>query len=482
MAETRLEEKPMTAPSTTALAEAFDRGFDGRDHDAGVDTGTKPARAVWNGAVDDHPAVIAHCRSTDDVVAAVTLAAAAGVPLAVRAGGHSVAGFSSCDGGVVIDLAPMRGVAVDPHRRRAVVQPGATWADFDAATGMHGLASTGGLVSSTGVAGLTLGGGIGWLQRKYGLACDNLRSAQAGHRRRSGDRRRRGSAVGAARRRRQLRHRDPLRVRPAPGLHGAGRDVDVPVRRAPRRCCRRFRDWAIDAPDEASMLAAINCAPAEPFVPTDLVGQRVVVAGRLLVRRPGARARRRWRRCAASARSSTCSGRCRTPRCRAMLDGGSPPGQRNYFRGGYVADLSDDVIAAVLEHGARMPSPMSQIHLHQMGGAVGRVGTAMSSFSGRAAGYTYNLIGTWTDPVRGRHPHRAPSAQPSTALEPLSLGPRYVNFDADSPAPTAGTDSSAVDRVRSAYGDEIYDRLARLKRQYDPGNLFRRNQNVRPAP
>src|SRR6476659_2426559 len=228
MAETRLEEKPMTAPSTTALAEAFDRGFDGATTTPESDR-YEEARRVWNGAVDDHPAVIAHCRGTDDVVAAVTLAAAAGVPLAVRAGGHSVAGFSSCDGGVVVDLAPMRGVAVDPHRRRAVVQPGATWADFDAATGIHGLASTGGLVSSTGVAGLTLGGGIGWLQRRYGLACDNLRSAQLV----TAD----GQVIDAdeallwgLRRRRQLRHRDPLRVRPAPRLHGPGRDVDVPVR------------------------------------------------------------------------------------------------------------------------------------------------------------------------------------------------------------------------------------------------------------
>ena len=137
-----------------------------------------PARAVWNGAIDAHPALIAHCRGTADVVAAVNLTRTAGVPLAVRAGGHSVAGFSVCDGGVVIDLTGLRGVTVHVDRQLAIVEPGATWADFDAATGAHGLASTGGLVSSTGVAGLTLGGGIGWLQRKYGLACDNLRSAQ----------------------------------------------------------------------------------------------------------------------------------------------------------------------------------------------------------------------------------------------------------------------------------------------------------------
>jgi hypothetical protein len=171
------------------------------------------------------------------------------------------------------------------------------------------------------------------------------------------------------------------------------------------------------------------------------------------------------------------------PALQSMLDGGSPRGQRNYFRGGYLADLGDDVISAVLEHAARMPSPLSQIHLHQMGGAVRRAGTATSSFSGRAAGYTYNIVGTWTDPSEDPI-HIGAVRQASTALEPLSLGPRYVNFDTDSSGTdSSGTDSSgAVDRVRSAYGDEIYDRLARLKREYDPGNLFRRNQNVRPAP
>ena len=143
-----------------------------------VPPGYDEARVVWNGTVDSRPAVIARCRTTADIVAAVNLARTAGVPLAVRAGGHSVAGFSSCDGGVVIDLTGMRGVPVDPSAGVAVAESGATWAEYDAATAAHGLASTGGLISTTGVAGLTLGGGIGWLQRRYGLACDNLRAAQ----------------------------------------------------------------------------------------------------------------------------------------------------------------------------------------------------------------------------------------------------------------------------------------------------------------
>jgi hypothetical protein len=154
-----------------------------------------------------------------------------------------------------------------------------------------------------------------------------------------------------------------------------------------------------------------------------------------------------------------------------MLDGGAPPRLRNYFRGGFVSDLSDEVIAVLLEHAARMPGPMSQLHMHQMGGAVGRVGTRTSSFSGRAAGYTYNVIGTWMDPAEDSA-YIASVRATSAALAPLSLTSSYVNFEAE-------TDAGAT---RAAYGTEIYGRLSRLKAALDPGNLFDRNQNVQPAP
>jgi FAD/FMN-containing dehydrogenase len=448
------------------LAASFGAGFGGATTTP-ADPAYSVAHAVWNGAIDARPALIAHCRSTADVVAAVNLTRTAGVPLAVRAGGHSVAGFSACDDGVVIDLTGLRGVTVDVQRKLAMVEPGATWADFDAATGAHGLASTGGLVSSTGVAGLTLGGGIGWLQRKYGLACDNLRSAQvvtAG-----------GEVIEA--------DEDLLW-----GLRGGGGNFGVvtrfvfdlhpvatvlggllmfPFDRA-EEVLRAFREWAVDAPDEAALLAAVNCAPPEPFVPPELVGKRVVAlvgcwCGDLAA---GAAVLRPLR---ALGPAVDLFGPMPYPALQGMLDGGAPHGLRNYFRGGFVADLTDEVIAVALEHGARMPSPMSQIHFHQMGGAVGRVGTTMSSFSGRAAGYTYNLIGTWTDPAEDAT-HIAAIRAASGALTPLSLGSSYVNFDADE------------ERARPAYGAEIYDRLARLKRRYDPANLFSRNQNVKPTP
>jgi FAD/FMN-containing dehydrogenase len=449
------------------LAASFDAAFGGTITTPG-DGGYDAARAVWNGVIDGHPAVVAHCAATADVVSAVNLTRTAGVPLAIRAGGHSLPGFSTCDDGVVIDLSRLRTVTVDPDRRLAVVEPGATWADFDAATAVHGLASTGGLISSTGVAGLTLGGGIGWLQRKYGLACDNLRSAQVV----TAD----GDLIEAD---------DELLW----GLRGGGGNFGVVTRfffdlhpvatvlgglmmfpfDRSGEVLHAFRDWAVDAPDEASLLAALNFAPPAPFVPAELVGQRVLAlvgcwCGDL---DEGERALRPLR---ALGPAVDLFGPMPYPALQGLLDDGAPHGLRNYFRGGFVADLSDEVIAVVLEHAALMPPPMSQIHLHQMGGAAGRVGATTSSFSGRAAGYTYNLIGTWADPAED-DARIAGVRAASAALGPLSMG-SYVNFDGE----------TGAGRARAAYGPDVYDRLSRLKGHHDPANLFRRNQNVQPTP
>jgi FAD/FMN-containing dehydrogenase len=430
------------------------------------------ARAIWNGSIDERPALIARCRTTQDIVTAVQLARGEGTTLAVRGGGHSVAGLCTCEGGVVIDLSSMRDVEVDVGRRRATVQPGATWADFDGAAAAHGLATTGGLISTTGVAGLTLGGGIGWLQRKYGLSCDNLVGAEvvtAG-----------GEVVSVG----ETERSDLLW-----GLRGGGGNLGIvsrfeftvhpvstvfgglmlfPLDRG-KDVLTSFRDWAPDAPDEASMLASIMTAPPEPFVPAELVGQKAIAilgcwCGDL---DDGAAAVEPLR---ALGPSADVFGPMPYVGLQSMLDGGAPAGMRNYFRGGFLDDLDDSVIDTALAHGVRMPSPMSQIHFHQMGGAVGRVSSGATAFSGRHAGYTYNIISTWTDPTEDAQ-HIDANRQLAEALIPLSIGGAYVNFVGDANA----------DRVRSLYGDEIYDRLARLKREYDPSNVFSHNQNIRPA-
>jgi FAD binding domain/Berberine and berberine like len=453
------------------LARALGSAFAGDVIRSGDNT-YDDARALWNGTVDARPSLIAQCRTTDDVIAAVGLAGTTALPLSVRGGGHSVAGLSMCDDGVAIDLSHMRGVSVDAGARTATVDPGATWADFDAATGAHGLASTGGLISSTGVAGLTLGGGIGWLQRKYGLACDNLLSADI------------VTAEGNVVRASATDDAELLW-----GLRGGGGNFGVVVRfefalhpvsmvlgglmlfplERGATVLRGFREWAIDAPDEATMLIAILTAPREPFVPPDLVGRKAVAivgcwCGDL---DEGAAAIEPLRQLGPS---TDVFGPMPYTALQGMLDAGAPRGLRNYFRGGYVSDLSDEVIDVALDHGARMPSPMSALHVHQMGGAVARVGRDATAFSGRQAGYTYNVVSTWMDPSEDAM-HIAANRACSSALAPLSEAGAYVNFLSD----TDGDGASA------AYGDTLYRRLARLKREYDPNNLFNRNQNVLPA-
>jgi FAD/FMN-containing dehydrogenase len=458
----------------TDLARSFATHFTGTaivPDDERYDT----LRAVWNATVEARPVLIAECRTLEDIVAAVNLTRESGVPFAVRGGGHSVAGLSTCDGGVVIDLSPMRAVAVDSKRGVATAEPGATWGDYDAATGQHGLASTGGLISTTGVAGLTLGGGIGWLQRKHGLACDNLIGAEL------------VTADGATVRASQSERPDLLW-----GLRGGGGNFGIvsrfefslhpvttvlgglmlfPIDQGPE-VLRTFRDWAANLPDEGSTLAAVLTAPPEPFVPSHLVGRKSVAilgcwCGDL---DDGATALEPLRRLKPAA---DVFGPMPYPELQRMLDAGAPAGLRNYFRGGYLSELTDDVIDVVLEEGAAMPSPMSAIHLHQMGGAVGRVSVDATAFSGRASSYTYNLVSTWSDAAEDTI-HIDANRRSAAALAPLSLPSTYVNFLTDA---LGDTDIP----VRAAYGDDVYDRLARLKREFDPTNLFRANHNVRPA-
>jgi hypothetical protein len=450
-----------------SLTSAFRTGFAGTVFTP-EDPGYPEARTVWNGTVTTRPALIARCHTASDIAAAVRLTRESGLPLAVRAGSHSVAGLSSCEGGVVIDLSAMRAVRVDPDRRVAVAEPGATWADYDAATAAHGLASTGGLISSTGVAGLTLGGGIGWLQRRYGLACDNLRAAQV------------ATADG------ELIEADDALLW---GLRGGGGNFGVVTRfefdlhpvstvvgglliwpfERGAEVLQAFREWAATAPEEASMLAAVNTAPPEPFVPAELQGQKAIAIAGCWCGDPDA-GQEVLAPLRALGPAVDLFGPMPYPALQSMLDASAPYGLRNYFRNGFVADLTDEIIEVALERGAALTSPMAQIHFHHMGGAVSRFGVETSAFSGRDAGYTYNLIGTWVEPTEDAL-HIPEIRAVSEALRPLSMPNRYVNFDTEQDA----------EQVRSAYGAEIYDRLARLKRQYDPANLFRRNQNVQPA-
>ena len=452
-------------------AQRFAAGFEGVAL-LPADAEYQAARHVWNGAIDMRPAVIARCTTSADIVAAVRLASETGLRIAVRGGGHSVAGLSTVEGGVMIDLSTMRRVTVDPVAGVAHAEPGATWHDFDAATHEHALATTGGLISHTGVAGLTLGGGIGWLQRKHGLSCDNLIGAEVV----TAD----GEIVQVSSGQEPdllwglrggggnfgIVSRFDLKLHPVSDVYGGM--LMFPLD-AGRRVLRAYREWAGGLSDDFTTLAAINNAPPAPFVPEALQGRPVVLIIGCQCGDP-ADAERELAPMRELGPAVDLFGPMPYPALQALADEGAPPGLRNHFKSGYVGDLSDGFIDIVLDHGARFASPLSQIHLHHMGGAVARVGENDTAFSNRRAAYTYNLLATWTD-AADDDANIGANRELGRALEPFSSGGVYVNF----------MDNEGAARVRDSYGEEKFARLSRLKRAFDPENVFSRNQNIPPA-
>jgi hypothetical protein len=435
------------------------------------DSSYEEHRRVWNGSIDRHPQLIARCATAADVAAAVGLARNAEVDVAVRGGGHSFPGLSVCDG-LVIDLSLMKGIQVDPEARTARVQAGVLWGELDAATQEHGLATVGGIVTHTGVAGLTLGGGIGWLQRKHGLTIDQLLSvdlvtANGEQVTASGDEnpelfwgvRGGGGNFGIA-------TEFEFRLHPVGPLVLAG-PVFWPMSDSPE-LLRFYRDWIRDMPDELMTIVIHRRLPAVEFVPTDLHGAPVAAvaccwAGDL---EEGAEALRPLKGFG-SPLLDLCQPKPYVEH-QAMFDASFPHGWWYYLRACDVAELSDDVIDITVEYANRMRSPLTAFPIWQLGGAVARVPDDATAFNGRAAGHTFNLSTTCDGP-EGFDVERQWSRDFFAALEPHQTSV-YVNFLWE----------EGEERVREAYGAEKYDRLKALKREYDPDNLFRLNQNIRP--
>jgi FAD/FMN-containing dehydrogenase len=447
-------------------------GFRGQllqPHDDGYDA----ARRLWNGAVDRRPALIARCAGTADVVSAVRMARRHDLLVAVRGGGHSIPGHSVCDGGLVIDLSPMKLVEVDPAGRLAHVQPGVLLGEYDAATCAHGLASPGGEISHTGVAGLTLGGGVGWLSRMFGLACDNLVEAELVTA--AGDvvvvseetepellwgLRGGGGNFGVVTRFSFRLHRvDPVLVSAAM----------VPVERG-REAFDVYRELTEVAPDELSLtLACVTAAPA-PFVPADLVGRPVVALAAAWVGAPADG--EPWaRRLQALRPAAGFTDVMPYPVLQSLFDAAVPHGRGYYVKSEWLGELADQTVDAAVRGLAEMPSPECQVLLRQMGGATARVDRDATAFSFRDARSLLTVVGSW-DPGADD-----PAAQVSWArsvwdgMREASGGGAYVNqLDAD----------EGTDRVRAAYGERTWARLVELKGRLDPDNLFRLNQNIAP--
>jgi FAD/FMN-containing dehydrogenase len=446
-----------------AAVQAFAAGLRG-DALRPTDEGYDAARRIHNGMIDRRPALIACCAGVADVAAAVRFAREQQLLVSVRGGGHGVPGHSVCDGGLMIDLSRLRGVRVDPARRTARAEAGVMWGDFDHETQAFGLATTGGVARPTGVAGLTLGGGHGFLMRKFGLACDNLLSVDV------------VTAEG-----RLLTASADERADLFWGLRGGGGNFGVatafsyrlhevgpilggmliyPLARA-KEVLRIYRDVTSTAPDALGTLAALATLPDG----TQAAGILVCYAGPIA---EGEQLLAPLR--AAGPLLADQVGPIPYTAVQSIAENFNPPGMRNYWKSDYLTQLSDDAIDLLVETYPSVPAPHTHVIVEHLGGAVSRVGEDETAVSHRDAPYNAVVIGMWGDPVQD---------EPSIdwvrrlwgQLRPFAFGGVYVNYLSD----------EGEDRVRAAYGPEKHARLVALKNTYDPANLFRLNQNIVPT-
>jgi FAD binding domain/Berberine and berberine like len=455
--------------SAVAELEASLRGELVRPQDPSYDQ----HRRIWNGSISRRPALIARCAGVADVIAAVTFARRTGLDVAVRSGGHSFPGQSIADDALVIDLGLMRGIRVDPEARVARAQAGVLLGDLDRETQQFGLVVPAGIVTHTGLAGLTLGGGIGWTMRKYGLTVDQLLSVDV------------VTADGEFLTASEETNSDLFW-----GIRGGGGNFGIvtefefrlnplgptvlagPIFWAMEdspEVLRFYRDWLADAPDELMTIVVHRKAPALPFVPEQFHGKPVVMviccyAGPVEEGEQVVRPLKEF--------GNPIIDLC-VPKPflmhQAMFDPSFPHFRWYYFKSLDVPALTDDVIDITVEHSLRIQSPLTSFPIWQMGGAVARVAEDATAFTGRGAGFTFN-IGACTADADGFDEEREWVRTFWSALEPYHTGV-YVNFLGD----------EGQDRVRESYGMTKFARLQELKRRYDPDNFFRINQNIPPA-
>lgn len=431
------------------------------------------ARRVFNGMIDRKPAVVARCGSAADVAAAVNYARAQGLLVSVYGGGHSVTGSAVCDGGVCIDLRGLRRVTVDAEARTAWVEGGATWGDLDGATAPHGLAVTGGRVPSTGVAGLALGSGSGWLERKYGFTCDSLIACEV------------VTADGSIVRASETENADLFW-----GLRGGGGNFGIvtgfrfqlhpvgpamlggllifPAARA-GAVMRFYRDFMMKAPDEVGGAAAFITAPPAPFVPEAARGKPVLGIVVLYVG-DVAEGERAFAPLRALGPAVDHIGPMPYLAVQGLLEPGNPHGMRNYWSADYFATLTDEAIDVLVEHGTSTVSHLTQIVVAPGLGAITRVPDDAMAFGQRHAEWNIHYLSMWPDAADDAR-NIAFTRGIARAMKPWTTGQVYLNFIGD----------EGADRVRSAFGPEKYGRLQALKRKWDPDNVFRHNQNIKPA-
>lgn len=471
--------KDETVVASTELEETtvneFESGFQGEVIRPDGES-YEEARSVWNGMIQKCPALIARCTGTADVVRAVQFARNEGLEVAVRGGGHNVAGTALCEGGIVIDCSEMKGIDVDPSARRVRAQAGVIYRELDRETQLHGLAAPGGVVSDTGIAGLTLGGGIGHLRRKYGLSCDALTSAEV------------VTADGRVLRTDENNHEDLFWALRGGGgnfgvvtsfeyeLYEVGPEVATcfvwyPVEPG-SGVLEQFRDYCQSAPDEVSLLSFYAYVPDLPeFFPEEHWGKPSIAILGCYSGEPeqGTREFQKVRRF--NEPLADLSGTMPYVELQQMLDEDYPEGRNYYWKSLYLDEFGEDAIQRFLEFGEEMPSEISTLDIWQLGGAISWKDSTDTAFANREAPFLLGIEANWDDPERNEENIQW-ARDAFDSFQEFSRGGLYVNF------PGMGEEGEQL--VRSVY-DENYARLREVKAKYDPDNVFHVNQNIRPA-
>ena len=438
---------------------------------AAEDAGYDEARAVRNAMIDRRPAVVTRPVNAGDVIAAVNFARESHLPLAIRGGGHSVPGFGTCDDGVVIDMSRMRGVRVNPQKRIARAEGGATWGDFNAATNAFGLATTGGIISTTGVAGLTLGGGIGYLARGYGLSLDNLISADV------------VTADGKLLIASETENDDlfwairggggnfgvvtsfEFRLHPVKDIYGGPMFFEL---KYAGDLLRFFREYIATAPEAMGAFPAFQIAPPLPFIPENRHGDTfaLMVACWSGPVSEGEKQLKPFHDVAPVFAEMV--GAMPYPALNSAFDGLYPPDLQHYWKANFVKELTDDAIAAHVEHGSKVPAMTSTMHIYPINGAVHKVASDDTAFAYRDANFATVIAGMWPDPAQNKANIKWVRDY-YDATAPHSEEGGYINFMAED-------DQS---RIKANYKGN-YNRLTQAKKKYDPDNLFHVNQNIKP--
>lgn len=454
-----------TATLGDATIEEFQKSLRGQLLRPG-DDGYGSVRRIWNAMIDKKPGLIVRCAGVSDVISCVNFAQANNLLVSVRGGGHNVAGIAICDGGLMIDLSLMKGIRVDPTHRTVQAQAGVTWGDFDRETQAFGLAAPGGIISTTGIAGLTLGGGVGWLVRKYGLTCDNLISADV------------VTADGKFLTASATENPDLFW-----GLRGGGGNFGIvtsfeyrlhphstvlggmllhPRDRA-KEVLQLYRDFMPSAPEELGVYCGLLTSPdGDPLVGLILSYSGPQEQGEQVIR-----PLREFGPPIADLVAPIPHLAMQT-----LLDGAFPAGNQNYWKSTFLQELSDDAIDAIVECGNKATSPLSAVVIEYYAGAANRVGATETAFAQRHSQYDLGILGQWTNPAESdRHVQWVRDS--FNAVEPFSSGNYLYNF-------LGLPDDDGAAQVRAAFGPN-YDRLVELKNKYDPTNFFRMNQNIKPT-